>query len=159
MLSEPREASGLTTRLVLTFVEREGGRAAVEEVLSRCGLSDREDELRDENAWFPITPAPTSSRRPPPRSGPDVARRIGSAAIGLNVGQAPKLSLRALGSPKLIYSNIGRASGSSTGFTAWTSSIAGSTSARIRNVPIGDAAHHRLRLQHGPALLRAAGLR
>ncbi|MCB0866948.1 MAG: diguanylate cyclase [Solirubrobacterales bacterium] len=143
MLSEPREASGLTTRLVLTFVEREGGRAAVDEVLSRCGLSDREDELRDENAWFPDhTRTDLFEAAAATLGDPDVARRIGSAAIGLNVGQALKLSLRALGSPKLIYSNIGRASGKFNRVHRMDVLHCGSTSARIRNVPIGDAAHH-----------------
>ncbi len=107
MLSEPREASGLTTRLVLTFVEREGGRAAVDEVLSRCGLSDREDELRDENAWFPDhTRTDLFEAAAATLGDPDVARRIGSAAIGLNVGQAPRARC-GLGS-QLIYSNIGQ---------------------------------------------------
>ena len=38
---EPREASGLTSRLVLAYVEREGGRDAVDEVLriSRASVS------------------------------------------------------------------------------------------------------------------------
>ena len=49
---EPREASGLTTRLVLAFVEREGGRDAVEAVLERAGLAGCESQLRDENEWF-----------------------------------------------------------------------------------------------------------
>ncbi|MFN8151768.1 MAG: diguanylate cyclase [Solirubrobacterales bacterium] len=143
VLTEPREASGLTTRLVLTFVEREGGRAAVEEVLGRCGLTDREDELRDENAWFPDrTRIDLFEAAAATLGDPDIARRIGASAIDLNVGQPLKLSLRALGSPRLIYSNIGRASGKFNRVHRMDVLHCGTTSARIRNVPIGDATHH-----------------
>ncbi|MDX6649648.1 MAG: diguanylate cyclase, partial [Solirubrobacteraceae bacterium] len=50
--AEPREASGITMRLILAYVEREGGRDAVEAVLQLAGLAGRESELRDENHWF-----------------------------------------------------------------------------------------------------------
>ena len=44
--------SGLTSRLILTYVEREAGGQAVERMLALAGLSDAEERLRDENRWF-----------------------------------------------------------------------------------------------------------
>src|SRR3989442_1181955 len=50
--AEPRETGGVTTRLILHYVEREGGRPAVDELLRTCGLEDEDARLRDENQWF-----------------------------------------------------------------------------------------------------------
>src|SRR5207248_439809 len=44
--------SGLTSRLIFAYVEREAGGHAVQELLERAGLEDAEEELRDENCWF-----------------------------------------------------------------------------------------------------------
>ena len=40
-----RACSGLTSRLILAYVEREGGRAAIDELLVRTEMSSREAEL------------------------------------------------------------------------------------------------------------------
>ena len=109
---EPRECSGLTTRVILAYVEREGGRGAVREVLSRCGFIDREDELGDENAWvadsvrtrlFDAACAVLDD--------PLAPQHIGESALDINGGHSLKLALRALGSPKLLYANVPRANG------------------------------------------------
>ncbi len=142
-LSEPREVSGLTTRLVLTFVEREGGRGAVLELLQRCGLEGREAELRDENNWFPDqTKVAMFEAAAEVLGDPGTAQRIGAAAIDLNVGQPLRLTLRALGTPKLIYSNIGRANAKFNRVHHMDVLRCGPTSALIRNVPVGDAVYH-----------------
>ncbi|MDX6388565.1 MAG: hypothetical protein QOD85_2367, partial [Gaiellaceae bacterium] len=44
--------SGLTSRLILTYVEREAGGQAVKRMLEQAGLADAEADLRDENHWF-----------------------------------------------------------------------------------------------------------
>ena len=44
--------SGLTSVLILAHVEREGGREAAQRMLEHAGLAEREQELRDESAWF-----------------------------------------------------------------------------------------------------------
>ena len=156
---EPREASGLTTRLILTFVEREGGREAVEEVLERCGMSGRESELRDENRWVPDRVRVCLFEAAAATLGePCVARRIGERAIDFNVGQALKLSLRGLGSPRLIYSNVGRASAKFNRVHRMDVLETGPHHARIRNVPIGDAKWHRCNCEYNIGLLSCAPL-
>ncbi|HYQ13174.1 MAG TPA: hypothetical protein VEP94_06995, partial [Solirubrobacterales bacterium] len=47
-----RETNGITSRLVLLYVEQVGGEDAVQSVLARCGMSDRREQLLDENYWF-----------------------------------------------------------------------------------------------------------
>ena len=44
----------MTSRIMLAYAEREGGRDAVEAVLRQAGLKSREAELRDENSWFSL---------------------------------------------------------------------------------------------------------
>jgi hypothetical protein len=44
--------SGLTSRLILTYVEREAGGRAIREVLESANLSEAEAQLLDENHWF-----------------------------------------------------------------------------------------------------------
>ena len=44
--------SGLTSRLILAYVEREAGGQAAKDLLARAGLTGAEKSLRDENHWF-----------------------------------------------------------------------------------------------------------
>src|SRR4051812_13339735 len=48
---ERRETSGVTSRLILSYVEREKGHLAVDELLRIAGLEGQEKRLRDENQW------------------------------------------------------------------------------------------------------------
>src|SRR5213078_918487 len=52
LAGEARESSGVTSRLLLCYLDRVGGREAIDAVLARCGLADAEAELWDENTWF-----------------------------------------------------------------------------------------------------------
>ncbi|HKR99477.1 MAG TPA: hypothetical protein VJU79_08180, partial [Candidatus Dormibacteraeota bacterium] len=49
---EGHETSGMTSRLILAYVERKGGRPAVQRVLQLCGLEDAEGDLLTESHWF-----------------------------------------------------------------------------------------------------------
>src|SRR3954470_24656798 len=48
---EARQTGGVTTRLILDYVEREGGREAVDRLLRSRGLESREPDLRAEDNW------------------------------------------------------------------------------------------------------------
>src|SRR3954470_3471860 len=48
---EARQTGGVTPRLILDSVEREGGREAVERLLRSRGLQAREPDLRAEDNW------------------------------------------------------------------------------------------------------------
>jgi diguanylate cyclase (GGDEF)-like protein len=102
--------SGVTSGLILAYVQREAGRDGVEELLATAGLSEREQELRDENCWFSFetkirlweaAEAVTADRR--------IAEHVGEAALQFTIALALKQALRALGSPEFVYRNIPRA--------------------------------------------------
>ena len=156
---EPREASGLTTRLVLSFVEHEGGREAVDAVLARCGMAGREEDLRDENRWFADSTRVCLFEAAGEVLGdPHIGRRIGERAIDFNVGQSLKVSLRALGSPRLIYSNVDRGNAKFNRVHQMDVLDIGSNHARIRNVPLGDTEWRPCNCDYNMGMLACAPL-
>jgi diguanylate cyclase (GGDEF)-like protein len=155
--SERREASGLTSRLVLAYVEREGGREAVDEVMRTAGLEGRETELRDENAWFAdavrVRLFEAAARA---LDDPLVARHIGEASLDLNVAGPLKLALRGLGSPRLIYSNVVRINAKFNLVHRMDLLELTDCRARIRNVPLPDIAWHEVDCDYNMGLMAAA---
>jgi len=111
-----RETNGITSRLVLLYVDRVGGREAVDQVLARCGMSDRRDDLLNENYWFSYDRKIALFEAASDVLGdPNVMLSIASHALALNVGGGLKVALRALGSPRLVYQNIVRANAKFSG--------------------------------------------
>src|SRR3954451_6468613 len=106
---EARQTGGVTTRLILDYVEREGGREAVARLLARAGLASREQELRNEDNWCSYaTKIAMLEAAAAVLDDPLAARHIGEAGMDFNVAPGLKLSLRALGSLRLLYKNIPR---------------------------------------------------
>jgi diguanylate cyclase (GGDEF)-like protein len=106
---EPRETGGVTTGLILDYVAREGGRDAVDRLLRETGLTHREPELRDERQWCSFeTKLKLLDGAAEVLDDPLAARHIGQAGMDFNVAPALKISLRALGSLRLLYKNIAR---------------------------------------------------
>jgi len=107
---EARETNGITSRLMLAYAERVGGRAAVGAVLERAGLAGREAELRDENTWFSFAnKVRLFEALAEVLDDPAATRKAGETSLDLNVAVGLKLALRALGSPKMVYQQIVRA--------------------------------------------------
>jgi diguanylate cyclase (GGDEF)-like protein len=105
-----RACSGLTSRLILAYVERERGRAAVDELLERVGMADREEELRDENSWFSFEEKIALWEAAAAVTGEDrIAERVGESALEFSIALGLKRALRALGSPDFVYRNVARA--------------------------------------------------
>src|SRR3954454_19562761 len=108
-VAEPRETGGVTSQLILDYVAREGGREAVDRLLRSTGLEGREAALRDERQWSSFTTKmKLLNGVADVFDDPHAARHIGQAAMDFNVAPALKLSLRALGSVRLLYKNIAR---------------------------------------------------
>lgn len=108
---QARACSGLTSRLILSYVEREVGRPAVDELLVRAGLAGREPELRDESSWFSFEDKIRLFEAAAAVTGDSrVAERVGESALEFSAGLALKRALRALGSPDFVYRNVTRAS-------------------------------------------------
>jgi diguanylate cyclase (GGDEF)-like protein len=102
--------SGLTSRLILAYVEREGGGRAVERLLASAGLSEDEERLRDENEWFSYeTKLALFDAAAELLGDASVAEHAGAAVLDLSVGMGLKRTLRALGTPGFVYGSVVRA--------------------------------------------------
>jgi diguanylate cyclase (GGDEF)-like protein/putative nucleotidyltransferase with HDIG domain len=107
---EAKETAGITSALLLGFLNQVGGPGAVADVLGRCGLADHESELRDENAWFSWeTKIELFEAAAAVLDDPDFLEHMSRHALDLNVGAGLKVALRTLGSPEFVMRNIVRA--------------------------------------------------
>src|SRR5581483_7455068 len=105
-----RAGSGLTSRLILSFIERTGGREMVDEVLAEAGMAAKERELRDESCWFSFDEKIRLWEAAEAVTGdPRIAERVGESALEFSVALTLKRALRALGSPEFVYRNVARA--------------------------------------------------
>jgi diguanylate cyclase (GGDEF)-like protein len=105
-----RACSGLTSRLILSYIERDHGRRGVDQLLERVRMTDREDELRDENSWFSFDEKIRLWRAAEEVTRDTrVAERVGESALEFNIALSLKRALRALGSPEFVYRNVARA--------------------------------------------------
>lgn len=148
-------SSGQTSRLILTYVEREAGRLGVEAVLAGAGMTDREADLLDENSWFSFDEklalfAAAAEVLDDPRA----AEHIGAAAMELSIGLSLKRALRALGSPSFVLRNVGRANNKFN--RAHDLSLVSLTAGRavLAYRDISGAGHHRIDCDYTAGLLR-----
>src|SRR5215204_3267045 len=89
---ERRETSGVTSRLILAYVERERGPEGVERLLRIAGLEDEEALLRDENHWFSWEKKIALLEAAADVLGdPQAGRRVGAAGLDFNLAQGMKL--------------------------------------------------------------------
>jgi diguanylate cyclase (GGDEF)-like protein len=154
---EARETSGITSKLVLAYVEREGGREAVEEVLRLCGLEGREGEMRDESHWFPFaTKIALFEAAAAVLDDPHVMRRVGETALELGVADGLKVALRALGTPALLYKNVVRANARFNTVQGMELLQLHRTRARIKFFAVVDVPFHPLDCDYNVGLLSCA---
>jgi diguanylate cyclase (GGDEF)-like protein/putative nucleotidyltransferase with HDIG domain len=140
---EARQTGGVTTRLILDYVEREGGREALTKLLRSKGLDDRESALRDEDSWSSYaTKIALLEGAAEVLDDPLVARHIGEAGMDFNVATGLKLSLRALGSLRLLYKNIPRTCSKFTSTHRMDALEVGSRHARIAYTDISGTGYH-----------------
>lgn len=101
--------SGLTSRLILSYVERERGRAGVDALVRAADLGVPEERLRDEAFWFDFqTKVALFEAAKEVLEDQHAPRHIGAAAFEINVFPGLKLALRAIGSPRMVYGQIPR---------------------------------------------------
>jgi diguanylate cyclase (GGDEF)-like protein len=127
-----RETNGITSRLLLLYVERVAGADGVRAVLGRCGMSDRRRDLLDENYWFSYSEKiALFESASEVLADPRVMLNVAGSALELNVGGGLKIALRALGSPRFVYQNIVRANAKFSGSHAMELLDLGRDHARI----------------------------
>lgn len=108
--TEARETSGITSRLLLAYLDHAGGPAAVQDTLRRAGVRDREVLLRGESYWFSWeTKIRLFEAAAEVLGDPLFARRMGEGALDHGISIGVQAALRALGSTSLVYRSVGRA--------------------------------------------------
>src|SRR3954468_7493163 len=140
---EARQTGGVTTSLILDYVEREGGREAVERLLRQAGGEHREHELRDEDSWSSYaTKIAMLESAAEVLGDPLAAHHIGEAGMDFNVATGLKLSLRALGSLRLLYKNIPKTCSKFTNTHRMEALDVGSHHATIAYTDISGTGYH-----------------
>ncbi len=110
LAGEAKETSGVTSALLLAYIEQVAGPPAVHEVLRRCDLEHAEAELRDENSWFSWeTKIKLFETTADVLEKPEFVEELAAVALDLNVAGGLKVALRTLGSPQFVIRNIVRA--------------------------------------------------
>jgi diguanylate cyclase (GGDEF)-like protein len=146
--------SGLTSRLIFAYVEREAGGHAVQELLERAGLEAAERELRDENCWFSYeTKLALWGAAEEVLGDPDVAEHAGEAALDLSVAMGLKRALRALGTPAFVYGNVARANAKFNWAHELVVIDSGRESVRMRYKDISGVGYHRHDCRYTKGLL------
>src|SRR5260370_39284368 len=89
-----RACSGVTTRLILSYIERNYGQETLARMLAYAELSDREAELRDESTWFSFdTKIALCEAAEYVTRDPKLAEHAGRSALDLNAPNTLKRGL------------------------------------------------------------------
>jgi diguanylate cyclase (GGDEF)-like protein len=151
---ERPETSGMTTRLVLLYVEREAGPDAVDEILERIGRAGERDRLLDEDAWFSWqTKIDLFQATTEVLGDRHAMRQIGQTILELEVSPAMKLALKALGSPAMVYRNVVRANARFCRSHEMTLVSEDAGRAEIEFASLADGRAHRLECDYVAGLL------
>lgn len=147
--------SGVTSALMLAYVERVAGRDGVCAMLAEAGMTEREAELRNEGAWFSFEEKIRLWRAAEQVTGdPAIAERVGETILDFRVGTALKRTLRALGTPELVYRNVVRANSKFN----WAHSLEvvsrGGNRVRLDYRDISGVGYHPYDCQYTTGLLR-----
>src|SRR5690349_22721668 len=129
-IEEPRETSGLTVRLVVSYVRKVAGPEGVQELLRRAGQSRPLAVLEDEREWYSYAEKIALFAAAAEVTGqPDVALRIGSHVFESAVGPSVRLMLSLFGSPAALLRHIAHANGKFTQCADLSAQILSPTSA------------------------------
>ncbi len=146
--------SGLTSRLIFSYVEREAGGHAVQELLELAGLEAAEEELRDENCWFSYdTKLALWHAAEEVLGDPNVAEHAGEAVLDLSVAMGLRRALRALGTPAFVYGNVARANAKFNWAHELVVIESGRESVRMRYTDVAGVGYHRNDCEYTKGLL------
>lgn len=146
--------SGLTSGLILTYVEREAGGQAAKQVLAGAGLAHDEVQLRDENHWFSYeTKLALWAAAEEVLGDHHVAQHVGEAALDLSVAAGLKRTLRALGSPGFVYGNVVRANAKFNWAHQLVVLDSASEHVRMRYTDLAGVGYHRYDCEYTTGLL------
>src|SRR4051794_6576394 len=112
---ERRETSGLTVRLVVSYVRKVAGDEGVRELLRRAGETRPLEVLENEREWCSYDAKIALFRAASEVTGqPDVGLRVGSHVFESAVGPSLRLMLSMFGSPAGLLRHVAHANGKFT---------------------------------------------
>src|SRR5258708_33160271 len=98
-----RACSGVTTRLILSYIERHYGQETLARMLAYAELSDREAELRDESTWFSFdTKIALWEAAEYVTGDAKIAEHAGSSSLDLTVSYALTRSIHTPAIPDIV---------------------------------------------------------
>ncbi|MCU1431755.1 MAG: diguanylate cyclase with sensor, partial [Actinotalea sp.] len=104
---EPRETSGATTTLLLRHVRAAGGESAVHAVVARADVAQSPAELEDAAAWVGYdTRIRLFEAATEVLGDPDLLFAVGAGALVHGPEEFLPLALRALGTPREVFTRI-----------------------------------------------------
>ncbi|RBY92071.1 GGDEF domain-containing protein [Blastococcus sp. TBT05-19] len=152
--AERRETSGATTGGLLRFVRRQGGDAAVAEVIRRAGVDATADELDDQSRWWSYdTRIALFSAATEVLDDRRTMFEVGAAALKTGLAHGLVLLLRSLGTPRQVFRQLPRAVQKFSTTSTMEILEAGSTSATIRYRLHDGYPHSRLDCDYTQGLL------
>jgi diguanylate cyclase (GGDEF)-like protein len=97
------------TALIVQYVRRVGGPAAVEEVVRRSGVDAPVADLEDERSWWTYEHKVALWQAAAEVLGdPVVSRHMGETVLDTRVGTPLRLILRGFGSPRMVLANVAK---------------------------------------------------
>lgn len=104
-----RETSGMTTRLILAYVRRTAGEAAVKRVYEQADVPESLAHLEDEHGWSSYrTKVALLEAAAAVLEDPEAPRRIGELTLDESVGSTVKVVVSLAGSPSQALRRVDR---------------------------------------------------
>ena len=154
LVSEPRETSGATTALLLTYVRERGGQRALEETLRLAGVPHAAEDLLRPAHWCSYeTRIKLFAAATEVLGDPDTMHRVGAEALTNGLNPALVLVVRALGSPRQVFRQIPRAVAKFSTTSTMELIESGATHASIRFTLHHGYVHSRLDCDYARGLL------
>jgi diguanylate cyclase (GGDEF)-like protein len=110
MVPDARETSGATTCLVARYVREHAGENGLRRVHAASRIDAPLEALEDESRWFTYEQKIALFEAAAAELGDaDVTRHMGESALLLRIGTGVRVVLRTLGSPRVVLSNVAKA--------------------------------------------------
>jgi hypothetical protein len=152
--AEPRETSGATTGLLVSFVRREAGDEAVAEVLRRAGVPFTAEELSRPQTWTGYdTRIRLFAAATEVLGDPRTMFRVGRESLASGLNPSMFTLIRAIGSPRQVYRQLPRAVAKFSTTSVMEVLDEGATSATIRYRLREGYRHSRLDCQYAIGLI------
>jgi diguanylate cyclase (GGDEF)-like protein len=151
---EARETSGATTGGLIRYVRRSGGDEAVAQVLALAGVPYTAEELDDQSRWWSYdTRIRLFAAATEVLDDPQTMFKVGASALHSGLAHSLVILLRAMGSPRQVYSRLPRAVAKFSTTSTMEIVDSGAVSATVRYRLHPGYVHSRLDCEYAQGLM------